>query len=1064
MPEEMGIGGALWRGLASGTIGLGESMGSILHWLGAEGIGGSVEDYWKKKGEKYQPPPELQGYVWDKPELLADPEWWAYNVGSIAPSIASSIIPGGLAFKGAKALGAAGRLPQFAGMAASGISGGALEGAGTYREAREAGLEDPRLRALGSGLGSGVLNALPIGNMLRPLGGLKNLPGRMLTTGLAEGLTEAAEEPWQALMVDQPIEEGLKAGANVFFPAMLTGGLMGGGGSMITSPQARQEAAVPYEKAKELAQFIQEQRGFVPMAKMAEGEIKGEPEKPTKAERAESATQAEDRLETEIETTFPGETKAGKPRYGARVTLENIIIANEKSEYGSTERLNDQLVKYLNRKGEKLGDVENSKRGTMSMEDIGRGANVMGMDSKWLYKNIINRPKGHALNPEGMRAAVDFVTDYSNYYGKLYTNVMEKKKAGKLTPAEALEFMNETQLWSHVQAQVAGIKSEWGRTGAVLSHHRDPGRMTMEEIEQALNATGGEGGVDTFLNAMEAIDTEAGRNKFVRDFKPTMMEKIVEVWINSLLSGPQTHVVNMTSNWIVALNDDIVRSLASFVGKFHGGEKVFAREALARITATPSAMSFGMKGFRDALKNPNVMESLSKLEYRKAISGKKGEIIRTPGRFLNAEDMLFKEYTRIKELHALAMREHIETGTPFEEILNEAMEGGRKEMMDKARFMADRATFTERGGNIVRALQQVAFKHPSIKFIIPFIRTPANIVKYAMKHSILAPLFTDVREDLKGVHGKANRDIAYAKIAWGQGLMATIGMLAAQGLVTGGGPDEPRRRQLLYATGWQPYSIKVGDKYYAYGRLEPLGMLFGMGADTYEVGKHATDAELNEAGALAIGAFMKNITSKTWLRGVSEMIMMMQDPDRYGERYIQNFMGTVVPTGVAQVAGTQDPVMRRFDDIKGKIQSRLPGKRKELLPRLGMWGEPIEREGGVGPDLLSPVYLSTKTNDPVAVALLKLGNETGYHPSRLTNKIRGVEITPEMHNELIQSARKPAYQILNRLISQESWNMIPSELQEKLVRKIIQKTNSTARMQMLLKNTDWFIDQLKEAS
>lgn len=1446
MAENYGLGEAAWAGLASGTLGLAESVGSILHWLGAEELGSSVENYWAKEREQYAAPQELQGYVWDKPELLADPDWWAYNVGSIAPTIASSMVPGMAAYKGAQALNYGTKAARLAGALGSGLSGGAMEGAGTYREAREAGLDDARLRGLGAGIGTGVLNALPVANMLRPLGGLKNLPGRMLTTGLAEGVTEAAEEPWQALMADQPIEEGLKAGANVFFPAALTGGLMGGMGSMSANPKVQKEAkdatvkfakdvqsgkvvmpvgmmvagegastadAIKLDEAKKMerkgakrreifdatgwwrgkdrkwrfeisddqAEFnlghkgapvgeffdqayqgrkqipareaidhpelmkaydktynpdlssegmglpgfiaapfkntngeysensdfvsinrslpkyqakstalheiqhaIQQREGFARGGSPSDfyGEIKelkhdadqaiqafnaqmsdnvklrdklkanrygdgvdtaqvdarikaladdyqdlmakrdywtekypndigevafekyralaGEVEARAVQARAnmtpeerkakpfwESFDVPEDQqivrdrggvamsdptgsslgrdsswviknkdtgeiimetfdkakvdalntdkyeavpilkhLQSLNESAKPTESKApekpvfnenevrgvldnaGKPQQaeaaanaarlnttmqqlesegiteeslraqasgnqappgggsapGSRGLIDQLII-NQPSKYGSTERILDPLVKFLNRKGEAIagGKIDEAKRGKMTMEDIAANADVLGVDAKWLMDNVVGRKKGQTLNAEGMHAAVDFLADYSKYYGQIYQDALAKKRAGQLTPADALNFQNETELWAHIQSQVAGIKSEWGRAGSVLSNLRTPGRGDLTEIEQILNTTGGEGKVEAMLDLMESLD-EGQRNRFLRDAqKPTTLEKILEVWINSLLSGPQTHVVNMTSNWLVSINDDIVRGLSSIIGKLHGGDKVTMREAIARVTATPSAANQAIRAFGKALKNPELVDSLTKLEYRKAISGKKGELVRTPGRFLTAEDMLFKEFTRIKELHALAMREHINTGESYQNILDEAMSGGRKDLNDQARLMADRATFTERGGEIVRALQRVGAKHPSIKFIIPFVRTPANIVKYALKHSIVAPMFSDMRADLKGLNGKIPRDIAMAKIAWGQGVMTVIGMLAAQGLVTGGGPDDPRRRQLLYADGWQPYSLKIGDKYYAYGRLEPLGMIFGLGADTFEIGKHATEAELNEVAALALGSFAKNITSKTWLRGVSDLLMMIQDPDRYGERYIQNFMGTVIPTGASQIAGNMDPVMRRFDTIREKIQSRIPGKSQELLPRLDLWGKPIEREGGLGPDLISPVYISTKTNDPLAAALLKLGNDTGYHPSKISNRIRGLELPPEMHNELIQTARQPAEKMLRAVVTSKVWKVLDPDAQEKIVRKIIQKTNSAARKRLIMTNPDWFIKALKAA-
>ena len=72
---------------------------------------------------------------------------------------------------------------------------------------------------------------------------------------------------------------------------------------------------------------------------------------------------------------------------------------------------------------------------------------------------------------------------------------------------------------------------------------------------------------------------------------------------------------------------------------------------------------------------------------------------------------------------------------------------------------------------------------------------------------------------------------------------------------------------------------------------------------------------------------------------------MLADPDRYGSRYVQRLSGTVIPTGLAQWARTEDPALREARTIMDNIRSRYsPGSRRELYPRLDRFGEPIVRE------------------------------------------------------------------------------------------------------------------------
>ena len=48
------------------------------------------------------------------------------------------------------------------------------------------------------------------------------------------------------------------------------------------------------------------------------------------------------------------------------------------------------------------------------------------------------------------------------------------------------------------------------------------------------------------------------------------------------------------------------------------------------------------------------------------------------------------------------------------------------------------------------------------------------------------------------------------------------GILAYNGIITGGIPKDKNLRRQKFDTGWRPYSFKLGDKYYSYERLDPF--------------------------------------------------------------------------------------------------------------------------------------------------------------------------------------------------------------------------------------------------
>jgi len=129
---------------------------------------------------------------------------------------------------------------------------------------------------------------------------------------------------------------------------------------------------------------------------------------------------------------------------------------------------------------------------------------------------------------------------------------------------------------------------------------------------------------------------------------------------------------------------------------------------------------------------------------------------------------------------------------------------------------------------------------------------------------------------------------------------------------------------------------------------------------------------MDSYAAAAVATISKNVLSKTWLRGISEVLNVVTDPERYGKRWLQNYAKTTIPTGIAQIERVMDPMMQETDTIGDAIRSRIPGYSSALPPRRNLWAEPIVLEGGLGPDIISPVYVSTRKYSPIDEELLRL--------------------------------------------------------------------------------------------
>jgi len=170
-----------------------------------------------------------------------------------------------------------------------------------------------------------------------------------------------------------------------------------------------------------------------------------------------------------------------------------------------------------------------------------------------------------------------------------------------------------------------------------------------------------------------------------------------------------------------------------------------------------------------------------------------------------------------------------------------------------------------------------------------------------------------------------------------------------------------KERELLYAQGWQPYSIKINNKYYSYNRLDPLGMVIGMTADFVNAIREFPEQETRTEGASKIVlAMTRNLISKTYMSSLSSFAEAFSEPERYGERFIERMAGSLIPSNVGTVARAIDPYMKDIETPGEAILARIPFLSRQVPYKVGAYGLPAERPSGIH-TIFSPISISEET-------------------------------------------------------------------------------------------------------
>lgn len=721
---------------------------------------------------------------------------------------------------------------------------------------------------------------------------------------------------------------------------------------------------------------------------------------------------------------------------------------------------NEDVRSAIRQAAESSNDFSAVRRGVVSDRDISDMADALGISDRELSLEKLKL----VADRNDVPLAVHIKVGRQMLVQSAEAAHQAMLKAASGMPDDLLALAEARNRHLMIAETVASITEEWGRAGRAF---RDISKEQMKSVEAFTDLfqrmTGQSPDQMRELAKRGALlDTPAKVAKFLQDSKkPTFGDKIIEYWINALLSGPKTHVVNIVGNFLTAFNSVVETGVAAGIGKVRqalgdAGEAVQLSEMKGRLYGLLAGSREGLSVAKECFKREEYSQEGHTLEAnRQAIPGTLGKVIRTPTRFLSAEDELFKAIGYRQELNALAYRQASSeglAGTAFAARVADITRNPTEAMIDAASKNADYQTFTTPLGKTGRAIQNFANSHPLAKFVIPFIRTPTNLLKYAGERTPVGLFSATVRDSLLGKNGPIARDTQLARMAVGTSIGLAAMSLAMDGAVTGGGPSDKRQRATLRLTGWQPYSVRIGETYYSYASFEPFSTIIGMTADVIDIAKYG-DMKDDEAAKVAAGVFastVKNLMSKLSLRGVSDFIQSATDPDRYGKQYVSGFASSFVPALVGQMAQSSDPVQRQTQTAIAEIQSRIPFLREDLLPKRNVWGEPIVSQGSLGPDFLTRVYESAVNKDPVNQRLLALG----INPSMPDRKIRGVELTEQQYDDYCKISGRMMKERLDQLVGMKQFASTPEAAQVKAITKIIENSRETARSVLMMRNPD----------
>lgn len=466
------------------------------------------------------------------------------------------------------------------------------------------------------------------------------------------------------------------------------------------------------------------------------------------------------------------------------------------------------------------------------------------------------------------------------------------------------------------------------------------------------------------------------------------------------LYNPKGKGVKAKAGNVLALGRYVFRALSGVDAFFYRT----AKEGRAHALAHQYARERGVQGqaFGDYVANTLFN---SDGQYASA-KRQAGADIRADGRPLTRRDIERRAFEIMEQSRPVEVQEGAERFGELATYTNPP-EGSMGVVADALTNFMSKAVISTRFGDVQLA-----------RPVTPFIKILANVMSRQLDFTPVG-----IARGIKGAHLVGKNPERYAaqerRERLAAGIMGTVGsgLLVSffsqfdddddpSFAITAQGPSDFRKRSQLRETGWQPYSVKVGDAYFKFNELPfalPLAVI-GSHQDAKRYDRLSED-EAADKVSHALYAVMNNFLETSFLRGVADIFQIAEgtkDPVSYATSFSRGF---VPGAGLLNdVANLTDPVLRDRDSSGrlGTIFKQIPVVRSRLgKSMLNVLGQEIELEG-VGKVPIARRFVSTAKPDPVWQMIVE--NKAFISDPRYSGDIKVTVPSPTRRQKREQSA------------------------------------------------------------
>lgn len=599
---------------------------------------------------------------------------------------------------------------------------------------------------------------------------------------------------------------------------------------------------------------------------------------------------------------------------------------------------------------------------------------------------------------------------------------------------------------------------------------------TMAEVEEALKQMGLSTGkvIDLARLAAKAADrVEQMRIGREVGMWGKVSDAVTNVYLNSILSGIPTLLLNVAQFLKVA--ETVIESYGSAaLSLARGGDKfdwiVANKSTIALSQSIPDAWRAAGQAWKEGLPQTDVLARAEVAARAVGNSNVIQQYLSLPSRAMVTIDEFYKVMfyrqelmARSVEVAAAAARLNPNKALQdkvFTKTLQELIDAPPDDLKYEAILMARENTFqsdlTSRIGQLATDFANLPFA----RLFVPFVKTPANIMRQAiLERTPLAALRSKVRDEI--AQGGRTGNSALLRLGLASGFMFHVAYLHSQGKITGGRYSTKANQNTGDLSGVQPYSYVSEDgTAVQLNRLDPYSTTMMITIDIMDAMKEWSDAnedldpsndvQWHEVLGNSLALISESLLDKTWFQGMSDIMAVLG-----GTKKADEFLNDRLVAIANPVSGFTKNFNSQFDDyqheavtFQEKFFATIPGLSSQNPIKYDILGRPVAAAEKLGPNFASFIGTGKVDEDPLVKEMARLQ----FNYSRPDRDIQGVRLSTEQYSQLKQIWGETARGALQEAFDQEDYASLNDFQRTELMKRIISRAGTAAKTSVIGSN------------